>query len=169
MLSGAGRNGEKKGETQTQNSGERRAFGSFLADVASGRLSFEWPEPIPLTPEEDAQSTKRAWERVFLPKKVARLEAKLAAIKRMKSPDGKCPLWKYVRAVKEANLSKASDHEFIARCVDALLEKRGKELRDVCPKSWKGVRELPRLLSDARKHPKLKANIKVFISKVMVS
>jgi hypothetical protein len=158
----------KKSVAQSQDNEGHPSFGAFLADVASGRYTTP-PEANPLTPEEDAQILKRALERALLPKKVARLAAELAALKRANNPTRKCPLWAYVREAKRKYPPKASDHAFIASCVDSLLEKTGTELRDVCPKKWKEVRELPRLLSDARKHPRLKARIKVFISKVAVS
>ena len=144
---------------------EKPVFGSFLADLAAGRL----PRPAPLSAEEDERITKRALERAFLPKKVARLEAEVAAMKRANNPARKCILWTYVREAKRKNPLKVSDHAFISICVDALLERAGKELRQICPKSWKEVRDLPRLLSDARNHPKLKGPVKVFISKVPVS
>jgi hypothetical protein len=151
---------------------EKRPFGSFLADVVAGRL----PAGPSVSAERDALITARAAEPVFGPKQVARLKAEVAelkaqvvALKRVISPNRKCPLWHYVREIKRKNPSKSSDQAFIARCVDVLLGKTQKELRKICPKSWKEVRELPRLLSDARKHPVLKNRIKGFISKVVVS
>ena len=144
---------------------ETRAFGSFLADLAAGRDA----QPAALSAEEDARIMRRAADRVFLPKKVARLEAEAAAIKKANKPGRKCLLWAYVREAKRQYPLKVSDHAFIARRVDGLLERAGKELCHICPRSWKEVRDLPRLLSDARRHPKLKKRIKVFISKVAVS
>jgi hypothetical protein len=151
---------------------EKRAFGSFLAELAAGRI----PKATAPSSEEHAQIMQRVSDRIFLPTRLGRLKtelvglkAEIAALRRAKSPKGKCPLWKYVRAAKEGNLSRVSDHGFIAKRVDALLEERKKELREVCPESWKKVHGLPRLLSDARKLPELKKPIKVFISKVTVS
>jgi hypothetical protein len=100
---------------------------------------------------------------------MARLEAELAAIKRANKPGRKCQLWTYVREAKRRYPLKVSDHAFIARCVDALLERAGKELPHICPRSWKEVRDLPRLLRDGLQHPKLKKRIGVFISKTPVS
>jgi hypothetical protein len=159
---------EKKSGGQSQENEGRRGFGAFLADVASGRDKTP-PEANPPTPGENEQRLKRAAESVYLPKRVARLAAELAAAKRANNPVHKCPLWAYVREAKKKYPHRASDHAFIARWVDSLFEKNGKELHNVCPKKWKEVRELPRLMSDARKHPKLKTRIKVFISKVTVS
>jgi hypothetical protein len=161
---------KKKGITQSQDTGGRPGFGSFLARLAADSFQFQsLPEAAPPTPEEDAQSTKRAWERVFLPKKVARLAAELAALKRANNPGRKCLMWAYVREAKRKYPPKASDHAFIARFVDSLLEKAGKELRDVCPKKWREIPDLPRLLRDGLQHPKLKKRIRVFISKILVS
>jgi hypothetical protein len=112
---------------------------------------------------------RRAAKHVFLPEKMARLEAELAAIKRASKPGRKCLLWTYVREVKRRYPLKVSDHAFIARCVDALLERAGKQLHHICPRSWKEVRDLPRLLRDGLLHPKLKKRIGVFISKTTVS
>jgi len=143
--------------------------------VASGRFTT-LPEVTPLSPEQDARSTKRALARVLLPKKVERLKAEvtaqkaeLATLKRRKTPEGKSALWKCVRAAKEANPAKASDQGYVTRYVDSLLAKSRKELRDVCPASWKKMPDLPCLLSYARKHPRLKGRIKTYISKVTVS
>jgi len=147
---------------------EGRQFGSFLADVASGRL----PEITIRTPEEDEQISRNAFaltRHERLKAKVAALEAEVAALKRANNSARKCPLWTYIREAKRKYPLKVSDHAFIARCVDALLEKAKKELRHTCPKSWKEVRDLPRLLSEGLQHPKLKKRIRVFISKVPVS
>ena len=91
-------------------------------------------------------------------------------MKRANNPARKRPLWYFVREAKKKYPSKVSDHGFIARYVDSLLAKKGKELCQVCPASWKKrVQNLPRLLDDARKCKELKRPIKVFISKVPVS
>jgi hypothetical protein len=143
----------------------KRGFGSFLTDLAAGRVA----QPSILSAEEDARIMRRGAERVFLPKKMARLEAELGAIKRANKPSRKCQLWTYVREAKRRYPHKVSDHAFIARYVDALLERAGKELCHICPRSWTEVRDLPRLLRDGLQRPKLKQRIRVFISKVPVS
>jgi hypothetical protein len=48
---------KKKGITQNQNEGNRRVFGSFLAEVALGL-----PVAVPLTPDQESQRLKRALE-----------------------------------------------------------------------------------------------------------
>ena len=81
---------KKKGIAPGQNANGRPGYGSFLSKLAP--LQFQMsPETVTHTPEEDALSTKRAFDRVFLPKKVdslqktvVKLEEELAAMKRVR-------------------------------------------------------------------------------------
>jgi hypothetical protein len=57
-------------------------------------------------------------------------------MKRANNPARKRLLWYFVREAKKKHPSKVSDHGFIARYVDSLLAKEGKELYQVCPVSW---------------------------------
>ena len=63
---------------------------------------------------------------------------------------------------------KASDQEFIARCVDALLEKTEKTFLYACPAPWRKEANSPKTLQGALQHPALKGRVKTFISKVKV-
>jgi hypothetical protein len=161
---------KKKGITQSQDVEGRFGYGSFLARLATEPFPT-LPEAVPLTPEEDAAETMRAWQRVSLPKKVSNLQetvtglkGELAAMKWASKPGRKCPLWKYVSAVKRKYPKSASDQLFISQRVDVMLENKMK-LRDVCPKLWRKVANFPDLLQDALRHPLLKGRVKTFISK----
>ena len=130
----------------------------------------------PKTPNPTPAFDQKSAERYFLPAKVKRQEAKLeslaAEIKRLKETIRRrnkpsCRLWGIVASVKERTPTKASDHKWVARRVDDILEnaKPPQELKDLCLKSWMMVDKPPRSLSDALVHPGLKARVKSFISK----
>jgi len=154
----------------------RPGFGSFLARLAADPSQRQTlPEATP-TPEGDADMMG-AWRRASLPKKVAALEKDIAAMKRAstlkapkqkRAPRGGCDLNRLVAVAKASFPAKAAgkgSHLFLAHAVDKMLAKKGLELKDVCPKSWLNVNNLPRLFSDALTHPELKPRTKVVISK----
>ena len=98
-------------------------------------------------------------------KEIEALKRQIRARKTRSNTEGRCDLWRDVALVKKAIPKKASDHLALAKQVDTLLGRKGKELGDVCPKNWiKVVPELPRLLTDALTHPKLKRRVSVLIS-----
>lgn len=167
-----------------------REFGSFLKFC---REHENDPEGIVLEVPLDSEGElmQRAAERVFLPKKVQRLEGPIKtgkaqsealeaqvktvkaqnealerdvkALKKRKRPN--CDLGKYVALIKEKYPNKASDQMFIVTLVDRHMEKNKKNLLAACPPSWRKVPNFPRLLADALKRTELKNRVKVFISK----
>lgn len=169
---------KKKGITQSQDAAGRPGSGSLLAELASGHL-MRTPEPVSLSPEEDAEIFMRAARTALLPGKVAKLKSEIADVKRAMAAMeqasksiGKCPLWDYVREAKKRARKKCpykvSDQAFIARFVDIMLKSDKKTFRLVCPVSWKKVQNLPQTLESALQHPELKGRVKTFISKVKV-
>jgi thymidylate synthase ThyX len=141
----------------------------FLSGEISGLVRGTEPSENP-----DTDGLKKAVERHSLPKRVKRLEEKLDALKPARAShasDGQCELVHLVAAAKhllKAKVLKAKgkgSHHLLAVKVDSMLESAQKELRDVCPESWRSVKDLPRLFSDALKHPKLKRKAAVLISK----
>jgi hypothetical protein len=143
-----------------------RSVESGLFSGAVTRFLTGESEPSRLKLEFDTEADKKAMERVLLPAKVNRLEAKLNEMLKASQPS-KHRLKGLVVSVKKTNPSKASDHAWIALRVDLLLEKARpkQELKDVCPESWMKVQNPPRLLSGALQDPTLKPRVKCFISK----
>jgi hypothetical protein len=155
---------------------DERPLGWFLEDVASGRAPRAMPAARTESPEEYARNIDSTARKFYAAKRndwlkgeLDSLKSTVAALKRGKNLNGRCPLWRYVRDVKETYPSKARDQAFIARKVDERLERDGKELRNVCPDRWKKNKNLPRLLSDARNVPGLKIAAKVLVAQVKVS
>ena len=136
---------------------EDKKFGEFLDGVLR-------PREVESRDDEEtwADGLQKAAERYLLPGRVKELEKEL---KKRKSGKGRCDLWKLVAEAKKSRSVPASDHGAICRRVDLYLGKQGWELADKCPKSWKkDAPDMPRLLDEARKHPKLKGRIKTLIS-----
>ena len=141
------------------------------------------PEPAVV---DEAEQIQKAGERFFLSRKVQRLEEHVKtvealnealkrdtrALKKKSHTDGRCDLFHYAALAKKHKtiLAKRShrqrfDHDAIANWVDKYLAARKIELRDACPKHWISVvPNLPRLLVDARKHPKLAKAVKTLIA-----
>lgn len=149
-----------------QISGRAEPGYGFLSGSVS-RFMEPGYKPAP-TPLPDGEGMKRALRRVALPRKIQRLESRVKTLERgSRSRRRRCPLWRLVATVKQGNRSRASDQEWIAKKVDALLDQARPrlELKDACPPSWlRAVSNLPRLLSEARVMPELKKRIAVLIS-----
>jgi hypothetical protein len=157
----------KKKDTEPAPSG----FGSFLSGAVSHLLAEGDTQPS--TPEIDWESMERAVKRRRQERerdeRLERLERREIVRKRAANTSRKSLLWRYVAEVKRNLPAKRSDHAFIARGVDVILEREKRRLSDVCPKSWRKVPGLPSLLQDARLYGPLKGRVKTFISKVEVS
>ena len=135
---------------------EDRKFGEFL----DGMLR---PREVESSDPEDG--LQKAGERYFLLKK---LKVQLKARRLRGTTDGQCKLSHLVAAAKHHFPKKAKGKGsplFLTSAVDKMLEAQGKELKDVCPKSWHNEKNLPRLFSDVLKHPTLKRTAATLISK----
>lgn len=147
-----------------------RQFGSFLSGSITRHMAGD-TEPPSTGPELDPESIRRAAERAFLPAKVKRLEAEIEKLKNEKGAKKRLrcrshsELVDYVAKVKRLHPEKASEQAWIARMVDRIMDKDGKQLKDICPKRWMEVLNPPLGLAAALKHPILKSRVKTKISR----
>jgi hypothetical protein len=129
----------------------------------------EAPEPAAV---DEGELWQKAADRVFLPKRVKRLEAEneglkrqVEALKKRSNTDRRCKLWKQVALVKKANPKKRYEHRVLGNKIDNYNADNKIKLRDTVPKSWiKAVPDFPRLLIDVLEHPKLKKRARVLIA-----
>jgi hypothetical protein len=147
-------------------------FGSFLGPTLSRMKSGA--DTAPDMPKVNWEALKRKVarrrERKQLLRRVERLERNESARRRVDPGNPRqCDLFRIVLNCKKSQPAKRLRGALIALCVDKWLEKNGKELRHVCPSTWTKIPGLPRLLTDARRHPRFKTRVKQFFSKVKVS
>ena len=147
-------------------------FGGFLSGAVTRFLAGSDAQPS--APEIDWESIKRVLKRRGQERerdeRLERLERQEMERKRAANTSRKCLLWRYVAEAKRTiPPTKRSDHAFIAKCADVILQREKKRLSDVCPKSWRRVANLPDWFEVARLSPPLKGRVKVFIAKVPVS